>query len=350
VGALRGENRLQGKSSKTFPLYLLDVRGPCIIMVAVTNGMAQQSASTAADLSVSTAEVAFFLREGYLILRRVLDPALLKAATDRVWEVNPVSRLRRVEPTTWLAPFSPDEASPSEDHQQRSGMSWRCREVANEELFLDLLPRRLFPLASRLAGEGTLVWPAGRCKPGANFGHPGGNFHGKGSPGQACRGVYCVLPSPHAPRSDVATTAHVDGWAGDRWRLSCHCFLGDAAAGVAGAGGGFGIWPGSHRQLWHTHRGVSYSEAWGRAHLTPTELAAIPPDTWVESTKYLDIKRHILETVTPVDCALSPGDVVIWHHRLIHTGGGWQNLSPQIRMALYVKSPCAVLTTLMVVR
>jgi hypothetical protein len=35
----------------------------------------------------------------------------------------------------------------------------------------------------------------------------------------------------------------------------------------------------------------------------------------------------VLADTTPVDAALALGDVVLWHHRMVHTGGGWQNLS-----------------------
>lgn len=58
-------------------------------------------------------------------------------------------------------------------------------------------------------------------------------------------------------RSPSVGSAHVDGWAGDRWRVSCHTYLEDVAPG----GGEFGIWPASHRRLWHRHRGVSYGKA-----------------------------------------------------------------------------------------
>ena len=280
---------------------------------------------------LTSAEVEFFMREGYIIRRQVLDPALLAAATDRWWQTNQVKRLQRDQPYSWLQPFTAEESS-ADDHNQRAGMSWRCRGIANEELLLDLLPRRLFLAAEQLCGVGSLIWPEGKTKPGFNFGHPGGNFHGKGTPGQACRGVYCNLPSPDAERKSI--DGHVDGWANDRWRLSCHCFLGDSPGGVPAAGGGFGIWPTSHRQLWHRHRGTSYSAFFAQTHLSDSDLAAMPPEAWQESEEYERTLRRIRDTITPVDCALAPGDVILWHHRMMHTGGGWQNLSRHIRAAL----------------
>ena len=53
----------------------------------------------------------------------------------------------------------------------------------------DMLARPCFAAAEQLCGEGTLIYPEGKTQPGANFAHPGANFRGVGSPGQAGRGV-----------------------------------------------------------------------------------------------------------------------------------------------------------------
>jgi len=104
-------------------------------------------------------------------------------------------------------------------------------------------------VAEQLCGAGTLIYPKGSealTHQEYTFAHPGGNHASKGTPGHACRGIYCVMPQTLAePRSPSAGSAHVDGWAGDRWRVSCHTYLEDVAPG----GGEFGVWPESHRRL-----------------------------------------------------------------------------------------------------
>ena len=197
---------------------------------------------------VSERELRSFMRDGYLIKRGCLDPSLLQPARDRMWEMNEVPRLQRDEPESWLQPFVEHEQSPADQNQRSAGAgsggavsggrSWRLRAVGAEELFLDLLPRAVFPIAEELCGAGTLVWPDGATQKDFTFGHPGGNYAGKGTAGQALRGVYNVLPSPlDVPRNNIAQSAHVDGWAGDRWRVSCHAYLEDVTPG----GGGFGV-------------------------------------------------------------------------------------------------------------
>ena len=268
---------------------------------------------------LSGAEVSHFMREGWVIKRACLDPALLAEACDKLWAENEVPRLQRSKPSSWLSPFSDEEAS-SDDHNQRgsgtagagAGRSWRCRAVANDTVFLDLLPRAIFPIAEQLMGEGTVLWPEeGKTKPEFRFGHPGGNFAGKGTAGHGCRGVYCLLPQPlDVPR--VPMQGHVDGWAGDSWRMSAHCYLEDVTPG----GGEFCLWPRSHRQLWHKHRGVSYAETWAKAGATRygvTDPAApLVPFAEEEPEAYHAELAAIRKDTAPVACALKPGDVVIW--------------------------------------
>ena len=76
-----------------------------------------------------------------------LNTLTIAEARDKLWAENEVPRLQRGNPASWLSPFSDEEAS-SDDHNQRgsgtagagAGRSWRCRAVANDTTFLDLLP------------------------------------------------------------------------------------------------------------------------------------------------------------------------------------------------------------------
>ena len=116
-------------------------------------------------------------------------------------------------------------------------------------MFLDLLPRACWGAAEQLCGTGSLIYPAGKlADPRHNFAHPGANAEGVGSPGQACRGVYANFPPKFDSEADRRaasaaniTGGHVDGWDGDRWRVSVNTTLDDVGPG----GGAFAVWPGS---------------------------------------------------------------------------------------------------------
>ena len=58
--------------------------------------------------ALSEQQVRTFMRDGWVIQRQVLSPALVAAARDRLWhpEVQEVPRLTRSVPASWLAPFA----------------------------------------------------------------------------------------------------------------------------------------------------------------------------------------------------------------------------------------------------
>jgi hypothetical protein len=140
-------------------------------------------------------EVAFFKANGYLVKENALDPALVKRARELWWSKCPSPHVRQDDPASWIGGFAEDpklEALKAAGTQSNhvSGLSWGCRDVGGSEEFLEMLPRAVWGAAEQLCGAGTLVYPAGDTKPGANYAHPGANRTGEGSPGQACRGVY----------------------------------------------------------------------------------------------------------------------------------------------------------------
>ena len=144
----------------------------------------------------------------YLFFPARLDPELVRRARDRWWEMNPAPDIvKKDDPTTWLGGWEnvdPERLAAHRDslpeheinaregkHESASanGLSWTCRHVGGDEVFLDMLARPCFAAAEQLCGEGTLIYPEGKTQPGANFAHPGANFRGVGSQGQAGRGV-----------------------------------------------------------------------------------------------------------------------------------------------------------------
>ena len=315
------------------PRILLREPGPPLAVplpFLIMNPLALAHSHSPPPPPLTQTQIRTFLRDGFLIVRNALDPKLLDEARDLLWAESQVPRLQRDDPTTWLQPFSAEEQS-TVDQNQRSGRGWRLRSIAADDIVLDLLPRRMFHLAEQLCGKGTLIYPSGNTRPEFTFGHPGGNYAGKGTAGEACRGCYCILPQPlDVPRSNSAESAHVDGWAGDRWRVSCHAYLEDVLPG----GGEFAIWPGSHRRLWHRHRGVSYART----------LAGTRGEEFSESEtdEYMAELNAIKRDTTPVAFAMAAGDCVFWHHRMLH----WpvHNTGGTIRQALiydYTKLPAA---------
>eukprot|EP01045_Picozoa_sp_COSAG04_P035390 COSAG04_NODE_8151_length_1015_cov_2.325328_1_plen_243_part_01 len=180
----------------------------------------------------------------------------MAAARERWWSCNRVPRLDKDDPSTWLGGFREGELSEDESNAV-SQASWDCRQVGGSRQLLDMLPRACWGAVQQLCGAGTMIEPEGKTKPGKNFAHPGANLIGVGSPGQACRGVYCRMPENLSPAERAAVpplaeraSGHCDGWDGTRWRLSLATMLDD----VPPNGGALCLWPGSHRRLFpHRH-------------------------------------------------------------------------------------------------
>ena len=214
----------------------------------------------------------------YLFFPARLDPELVSKARDRWWEMNPAPDIvKKDDPATWLGGWEnvepetlaahrdsmPEHEINARDGKNESsvakGLGWTCRHVGGDEVFLDMLARACFGAAEQLCGAGTLIYPEGRTQPGANFAHPGANFRGVGSPGQAGRGVYAKMPPRLSDEERAATMdapitgGHVDGWDGDRWRVSVNTTLDDVEPG----GGAFSVWPGSHLRT-YPHRHWNY--------------------------------------------------------------------------------------------
>jgi hypothetical protein len=213
---------------------------------------------------LSPAELRTFKADGYVIKRRHLSPELCAAARDWVWahsEDLGTSRgpaglpMRRDDPASWVGPFTPADAVPTKGAEgglrfprgHLAGDRWIVQDpFGASELFCDLLPRRCMPIAEQLLGAGTLVQPV----PGARFNHEnwswerGGGLHG-------C-GMYGALPmvegdgegSTARRRPHAEHTVHVDAMA---CNLGCVGYIDD----VPRDGGGFAIYPRSHRRLHH---------------------------------------------------------------------------------------------------
>lgn len=215
-------------------------------------------------------QVIFFRDNGYLVLRNVLDPELMAQTRDAWWDAAP-KNLIRSDPNSWVGAF-PD-----------SRFTWKYRDRSSEPWMIELLygNPELQAVAKQLLGP-ELATP------------------------ERIRGIYCVFPdTDKAPRP---AHFHVDAHA---FHLGVVGYVDD----VPPDGGGFTIWPGSHKQFYHTFK-TAYT-------FNPLEENKEVWDT--------DAWRAVLQ-IDPVHTYGSAGDVVLWHHRMGHGAG--HNRSGQVRQAV----------------
>jgi hypothetical protein len=222
-------------------------------------------------------ELRFFKRQGYLILRDVMDPHLMARARDRLWD-NPPPSVRRDEPESWIGPIRAEEES-LERENTKSEYSWSYRKPGSEEWMIRLLATAppIWSAAEQLLGKGQLVTP------------------------ERIRGIYCTLP--RTDRTEEENRCHCDGHA---FSLGVVGYIDD----VQPDGGAFSVWPGSHQLFYPT-----FTQRYMR-----------------ELTSEYESLRQRLNQQPPVDCFGSAGDIVFWHQRLGHMAG--HNHSQRIRQAV----------------
>ena len=222
------------------------------------------------DQPLTVEQINFFRDNGYLVLRNVLDPALMAQTRDAWWDAAP-PKLKRDEPDSWVDAF-PD-----------SHFAWKYRDRSYEPWMIELLygNPKLQAVAKQLLGPG-LKQP------------------------DRIRGIYCVFPDT----DETARPAyfHVDAHA---FHLGVVGYVDD----VPPDGGGFTIWPGSHK------------------HFYPTFKTAYTFNPLEEKKEYRDTDawRAVLQ-IEPGHTYGSAGDVVLWHHRMGHGAG--HNRSRQVRQAV----------------
>ena len=83
-------------------------------------------------------EIRFFKREGYLIKRGVLDPELMARARERKWAGAP-ARMQRDDPGTWFGPFRADEELVEERDNYRHDFTWKYMAPAREPWIVAML-------------------------------------------------------------------------------------------------------------------------------------------------------------------------------------------------------------------
>ena len=220
-------------------------------------------------------EVAFFKEQGYVIKRGILDPELMTQAREALWAGAP-AELRRDDPASWIGPFQEE----SEDKASvRREYTWKYRTPGSEAWMKELLPLNpsVWAIAEQLMGVGNLLVP------------------------ERVRGIYCILPEGNLPERPY------------RFHVDQHPFHFGVVAyidKVVPNGGGFAVWPGSHRRFYPAFE---------------TQHTFNPKPEAQAIVKAMQEEPHI-------DCHGDAGDVVFWHHRFAHSAG--HNRSRNIRQAV----------------
>ena len=234
-------------------------------------------------------ELLFFKRNGFVIKRNVLKPELIAKAQEVFWAEAP-SQLVKDDPSTWVGPFREEFEITVEDRapgtDQRKGYRWNLRHIGEDDWMMDMIPRNpdLIGMAEQLLGAGNLVPP------------------------MRTRGIYTTLPRNDGAELD--DHLHVDQHV---FHLGIVAYLGKVVPG----GGGFRVWPTSHRWFYNTfksqYKGTQFNE------------------DQATTNRYLETKEFF-ETQPSVECTGNTGDVVFWHHRLAHMAG--HNTSCNLRQAI----------------
>jgi len=230
-------------------------------------------------ITLNEADIQFFKTNGYLIKREVLDPQLMARARARLWDGKTPS-MDPDDPDTWVGPIAPEEESDDRLNLKR-GFRWQYREPGGDEFMVDMLARNpsVQAMVKQLLGP-DIVEP------------------------DRIRGIYCTLPYGDRDIPERPPGCHVDAH-------PFHLGLVGYIDFVPPGGGGFTVWPGSHRTF--------YTDFHSRYRYEPTETYAKHRDELTASGTY-------------VDCHGGPGDIVFWHHRIGHTAS--PNRSRQIRKAV----------------
>ncbi len=156
-------------------------------------------------------EAEIFRRDGFLVLRGVLDPVGVAAARVSLWDHLPAT-FRRDDPRTWRGPVE-DESGGRDLHERKGRVKLRGA-LRSDPALLDLLPRN----EAVLAAVAALLAPR------------------RAAPPATVRGIYLTFPMPELPQA----FGHVDL---HDYAIGAVAYLDEVPA----LGGGLLVWPGSHR-------------------------------------------------------------------------------------------------------
>jgi len=231
-------------------------------------------------MKLSTTDLIFFKENGYLIKRGILDEVLMARARERFWDYTP-ERFSKDKPSSWVGPIPPEEEEEktAKEPNESRGFRLHYRTIGSEAWMVQLLAKdpTIWNMAEQMLGSDQIIEPKG------------------------IRGIYSTLPCGDHPPAPI--TCHTDA---HPFHLGVVGYIDDVDPG----GGGFTVWPGSHKQFYYAFTSQYCNE--------PTEEHPII--------------REYYNGQQPVDCYGGSGDIILWHHRLAHTGP--PNTTRRIRRAV----------------
>lgn len=253
--------------------------------------------------TLTQADIAHFKERGFIVKRGLIDDAsVFSQIDDHLWDNVPRSVLRRDDSKTWLAAWNGNG---------ENGSFWRDEDVPRVGRCAHGNWKMRSPGASGIGTEPFLVQGI------ANHPHmvaiASAFLGGAIKQARRVRGIYAIFPKP--PSAPGRLGPHADYMAA---QISAMALASDIRPG----GGGFTLWPGSHRLLhphWDTVHGGKMSPERGEGF----RLA----------------RDAVLRDIPPLEFTGQAGDVVFWHPRMLHSAGVNDSAageSPTVRLVV----PC----------
>ena len=239
----------------------------------------------AAGVPLCRAEAAFFVAHGFLVKRGLVGEAAIDSALERIWahllDRVPQAggrRLRPDQPATWMDPrWAATPPTPKAGphagrlRTEHRDATVKLHDLGGADFLLRLVPNNpaLRVVATALLGD---LRPSRRA-----------------------RGVYAVFPKAAPLSGDPAQTLapHTDQVC---QQLNLCVYLDD----VPPRGGGFTLYPGSHRAMFEAHR-------WHA--------------NWSPLPGYKEAVERVAAATRPLELVGAKGDAVFWHGRAVHSAG-----------------------------
>lgn len=216
---------------------------------------------------LTTDDIESFALNGYIVKRGVLDQSLLTRSEDLMWEALG-SNFDRNDPSTWRSVAT--DCLGTLAVSDRYGKV-KLREAVWGQPELDALLTTnpiVFAMVEQLLGAGNVLPP------------------------ERSRGIYPTFPTPE--HADIPIHAHVD-LPLLPFKVGAVAYLDDVPEG----GGGFAVWPGSHRALFFA-----------------CENDPSSPDNR-KRRAFKKVMRDF-DAHEPVEITGGPGDIILFHHLLMH--------------------------------
>ena len=252
---------------------------------------------------VSEAEIQFFVDNGFLVKKRLIDRATVEKALRKTWAylrrrvpmAEEATAPSRRDSTTWVSPKwapmpRPDESGPYQGRQRTvyAGHTVKLHDLGSADFLVDLVPNhpKVRAVAQAILGENL-------------------------KPSERTRGVYAVFPN--AREVDPDDPGRLTRPLGPHTDQVCQQFNACAYLDdVPPRNGGFTLYPRSHRIMFRAHR----FEA-----------------NWSPLPTFRDAVRQVVAEIQPVEFAGEKGDVIFWHGRTVHSAG--VHLGDAIRWAVF---------------